>query len=63
MNLRLVGIPTDTGLINLRVVDLDDPNQLMTADDRVLGPDGKPLGWSDGLPTSDVFGEGDRCAH
>ena len=63
MNLRVVGIPIGSGPTNLRVVDLDDPDNDMTADDRVLGPDGQPLGWSDGLPTSDVFGEGDRCAH
>lgn len=51
MNLRVVGVPSDKGPTNLRVIDLDDYDQHMTADDQVLGPDGKPLGWRDGVPT------------
>lgn len=52
MNLRVVGIPAPDGPINVRVVDLDtDDGDPMTADDRVLGPDGQPLGWADGRPT------------
>lgn len=54
MNLRVVGTPTDNGLINLRVVDLDSADDPMSPDDRVLGPDGKPLGWQDGQPTEYV---------
>lgn len=46
MNLRIVGVPGGVP----RVLDLDGPAS-MHPDERVLGPDGKPLGWEDGRPT------------
>jgi hypothetical protein len=43
VNLRIVGVPGGTP----RVLDLDGP-EVMRPDERVLGPDGKPLGSGDG---------------
>lgn len=45
LNLRVVGCPVH----GLRAIDLNGTED-MCGDCRVLGPDGKPLGWADGRP-------------
>lgn len=47
MNLRPVGCPVH----GLRAIDLDGPEE-MCGECRVLGTDGRPLGWEDGRPTA-----------
>lgn len=48
MNLRIVARPDSAP----RVVDLDGPEPLHP-DDRILGPDGRPLGCGDGGATDE----------
>lgn len=62
MNLRIVGTPTEAGPTNMRVVDVDT-DDTMTADERLLGPDGKPLGWSFGRPTANAQPHCHRCGN
>lgn len=59
MNLRVVGIPTENGPINLRVIDLNSDTDVMNHNDRVLGPDGNPLALADYLYDL-VFVNGDQ---
>lgn len=54
MNLRIVGIPGEVP----RVLDLDGPDP-MSPDERVLSPDGEPLGRDDGQATAERW----PCGH
>jgi hypothetical protein len=35
-----------------RIINLDSPESAMCPDCRIVGDDGKPLGWQDGRPTA-----------